>query len=142
MQNGIENVSDFFNCYKKAAWDKDSSGMINLYDDKVTIFDMWGVKGFSSGLNEWSFIITDWLTSLKEERVNVTFDRIEIQEDENIAFACALIQFQAISTDHRVLRSMKNRITLGFVRADGLWKVKHQHTSAPIDSNLKAILDI
>ena len=142
MQNCIENISDFFSCYKKAAWEKDINDMINLYDDRVIIFDMWGVKGFSSGLKEWSFIITDWLTSLKEEKVNVTFDMIEIQEGENIAFASALIQFQAISTNHSVLRSMKNRISLGFVRTDGFWKVKHQHTSAPIDSTLKAILDL
>ena len=87
-------------------------------------------------------MITNWLTSLKEERVNVNFEMIEIQENENIAFASALIQFQAISADDKIIRSMKNRISLGFVKKDGCWKVKHQHTSAPIDSNLKAILDI
>lgn len=67
---------------------------------------------------------------------------IEIQESDNIAFASALIHFEAISPDHHVLGSMKNRISLGFVKTDGFWKVKHQHTSAPIDSNLSAILDI
>ena len=44
--------------------------MINLYDEDVLIFDMWE-KGFSSGLNEWSAIITEWLSSLKEEKVKV-----------------------------------------------------------------------
>ncbi len=142
MQNCIENVSDFFMCYKKAAWDKNVDVMVNLYHDKVLIFDMWGIQGFSSGLKEWSVIVMNWLTSLKEEKVNVTFDMIEINEGDNIAFASALIKYEAISTEHIVLRSMRNRISLGFVKTDGFWKVKHQHTSAPIDSDLKAILDI
>ncbi|HSD05860.1 nuclear transport factor 2 family protein [Flavobacterium sp.] len=141
MTHTIKNISDFFASYKKAAWEKDCDTMITLYDDKVLIFDMWD-KGFCSGLEEWSSVITSWLTSLKEEKVNVTFDKIEIQEDGNIAFASALIQFQAISGDNSVLRSMKNRITLGFVKKENGWKVKHQHTSAPIDYNLKAILDL
>jgi ketosteroid isomerase-like protein len=141
MQNNLENVADFFPRYKKAAWEKNVNDMINLYDSDVLIFDMWG-KGFVGGIAEWSKVINDWLTSLKEEEVNVIFDMIQIQESDNIAFASALIQFQALSADNQIMRSMKNRISLGFVKKDGLWKVKHQHTSAPIDSNLKAILDI
>jgi ketosteroid isomerase-like protein len=35
---------------------------------------------------------------------------------------------------------MKNRITLGFSKEKDVWKVVHQHTSAPINSNLEAIL--
>lgn len=141
MQNSVKNISDFFDCYKKTAWEKDINGMTNLYDDNVIVFDMWG-KGFSLGIKEWSSTITDWLTSLNEENVNVMFEMIEIQEGEYIAFASALIQFQAVATDNSVQRSMKNRISLGFVKKDSFWKVKHQHTSAPIDSNLRAILDI
>ena len=141
MQNNLENIADFFPRYKKAAWEKNVSDMISLYDDEVLIFDMWG-KGFVGGIAEWSKVINDWLTSLKEEKVNVIFEMIQIQESELIAFASALIQFQAISVDGKIMRSMKNRISIGFVKKNGFWKVKHQHTSAPIDSNLKAILDI
>ena len=137
----MENITNFFSSYKKAAWDKDSATMINLYDNNVLIFDMWD-KGFYSGLEEWSTVITSWLTTLNEERVNVTFDNVEIQQDENIAFASALIQFQAITPDNKVIRSMKNRISLGFIKKEGAWKVKHQHTSSPIDSNLNAILNL
>jgi ketosteroid isomerase-like protein len=141
MQNTIGNVADFFHRYKKAAWEKDINDMIALYTDDVMIFDMWG-KGFVGGLAEWSHVITDWLTFLKEEKVNVIFDMIQIQESEHIAFANALVQYQAISADNQIMRSMKNRMSLGFIKTNGCWKVKHQHTSAPIDSNLKAILDI
>src|SRR4051812_42980388 len=117
MQDTIENVADFFHRYKEAAWEKNISDMIALYADDVMIFDMWG-KGFVGGLAEWSHVITDWLTSLKEEKVNVIFDMIQIQESEHIAFANALIQYQAISADNQIMRSMKNRMSLGFIKTN------------------------
>lgn len=141
MQHKTENVSDFFRRYKETAWLKDPNGMIELYDDSVSIFDMWG-KGFINGRAEWAVEITNWLTSLQEEKVNVIFDMIDIKESGHVAFASAIIQFQAISADNQIIRSMKNRISLGFTKKEGVWKVKHQHTSAPIDADLKAILDI
>lgn len=141
MNPNIQNIVDFFDCYKKAAWEKNISGMINLYDENVVIFDMWG-KGFVNGLTEWSVEITEWLSSLNDEKVNANFEMIEIQESGQVGFAHALIQFQAIATNGNVLRSMKNRISLGFVKVNGAWVVKHQHTSAPIGSDLNAILDI
>jgi ketosteroid isomerase-like protein len=141
MQNGYNNIGDFFQHYQKAAYEKDIPGMINLYHDDVVVFDMWE-KGFITGLEEWSSIITGWLTSLKDEKVKVVFHMVDIHEGEEVGFASALIQFQAIAPDQTVQRSMRNRISLGFVKSDGFWKVRHQHTSAPIDADLKAILDI
>ena len=142
MQNGIEHALDFFAIYKKAAWEKDVDSMISLYHDEVVVFDMWGGKGFSPGIKEWSETITDWLTSLKDERVRVSFDMIDIQESHEVAFASALIRYQALAPDNTVLRGMRNRITLGFIRSNGSWKVKHQHTSAPVGADLKATLTI
>ena len=118
MQNRFQNPADFFTCYQKTAWEKDIAGMISLYDDEVEIFDMWE-KGYTSGLVEWTAIITAWLTSLNEEKVNVQFERINIQEGDHLAFANALIQFQAIGADGSVLRSMKNRISVGMVKRNG-----------------------
>jgi ketosteroid isomerase-like protein len=141
MQNGIKNIKDFFRSYEDTAFRKDIPGMINLYDDNIVTFDMWD-KGYFSGLKEWSSIISDWLTSLTSEKVKVSFEMIDVQEGEDVGFASAIIQFQALATDDSVQRSMRNRITLGFIKKDGFWKVKHQHTSAPINSDLQAILDI
>jgi ketosteroid isomerase-like protein len=141
MENEARSISHFFTSYQQTAFKKDVAGMINLYDENVTLFDMWG-KGFVVGLKEWSVNITAWLTSLKDERVRVGFEMIEVNEGGDIGFASAIVQFEAIGPDDNVQRSMKNRMTLGFVKTKGVWKVRHQHTSAPIDSDLKAILDI
>jgi ketosteroid isomerase-like protein len=136
----MKQLQDFFTIYKQAAWDKDIEGMIGLYDDQVVIFDMWA-KGYQTGLQEWSAEIKDWLGSLGAERVRVLFDRIEIHERGTIGFGSALITYQAIAADTTILRSMKNRITIGFRKENDLWKAIHQHTSAPIDAELKAILN-
>jgi ketosteroid isomerase-like protein len=134
----MDQIRNFFSLYKQFAWEKDSEGMINLYDDHVVVFDMWNKMYCSNA--EWSDIIKQWLGSLKDERVNVMFEMITIQSGENTSFASALIRYQAISVDNKILRSMTNRITLGFTKTENIWKVIHQHTSAPIDSDLKAIL--
>jgi ketosteroid isomerase-like protein len=135
-------IEDFFKIYQRSAWDKDSSAMMNLYDEHALIFDMWD-QGYISNPSEWSKSIIDWLGSLGEEKVKVEFEMMKIHQSGDVGFASALIQFQAISSEGAVLRSMKNRISLGFSRFEDGWKVIHQHTSAPISSDgLTALLDI
>lgn len=135
-------IEDFFKIYQKSAWNKDSSSMIKLYDEHALIFDMWD-QGYISNPSEWSKIITDWLGSLGEEKVKVEFEMVKIYQSGNVGFASALIQFQAISIDGAELRSMKNRISLGFSKFEDGWKVIHQHTSAPISSGgLTAMFEI
>jgi len=137
----MKQIADFFALYKCFAWEKDTPNMINLYDENVVVFDMWQ-DGYCVGLTQWKRVIAQWLGSLKDERVNVDFEMINIQNDAAIGFASAVIRYQAMATDGTVIRSMKNRITIGFAKTENDWKVIHQHTSAPIDSNLQAILDI
>ncbi len=136
----MKKPQDYFTIYKQSAWGKDIESMIGLYHDNVVIFDMWK-HGYQTGLTEWSIVIKDWLGSLGEEKVNVIFEMIEIHESDNVGFGSALITYQAISTGNTVIRSMKNRITLGFLKDKDLWKVVHQHTSSPINSDLEAILN-
>lgn len=136
----MKQLEDYFTIYKKAAWDKDIERMIRLYDANVLIYDMW-TNGYQKGLAEWSVAIKDWLGFLGEENVNVLFEMIEIHESGNIGFGSALITYQAISSDNTILRSMRNRITIGFRKEKDMWKVIHQHTSAPINNELVAILN-
>jgi ketosteroid isomerase-like protein len=136
----MKQLQDFFTIYKQSAWNKDTESMIALYHDNVVIFDMWN-QGYQTGLTEWSNVIKGWLGSLGDEKVNVIFEMIEIHEGNDVGFGSALITYQAISTSNTILRSMKNRVTLGFIKQGDEWKVIHQHTSAPINSNLEGILN-
>lgn len=135
----MKRTEDFFSLYQQFAWEKDSEGMINLYDEDVLVFDMWGDEK-NAGLKEWSRIIREWLGSLNEERVKVTFEEISLQRSETVSFATAIVRYQAVSSDNQIIRGMRNRMTVGLVKKENEWKVIHQHTSAPIDADLKAIL--
>ena len=135
-------IDDFFKSYESAAWHKDAGAMLDLYAEDALIFDMWN-KGSYQNHSQWADLISNWLNSLGQEKVKVNFEMVNIRQSGDVGFATAFIQFQAISTEGVVLRSMKNRITLGFIKTDNAWKVIHQHTSAPISSkDLGAILDI
>jgi len=136
----MKSPQDFFTIYKQSAWDKDIESMIALYHTDVVIFDMWK-QGYQTGLAEWSTVVKDWLGSLGDEKVNVIFDMIEIHEGNDVGFGSALITYQAISINNVIVRSMRNRITLGFIKQENEWKVVHQHTSSPINADLQAILD-
>jgi ketosteroid isomerase-like protein len=135
----MKTIQEYFTIYKQSAWEKDTESMMALYTDNVLVFDMWK-QGYQTGLKEWSIVIKNWLGSLGDEKVRVTFEMITIHESGHVGFASALITFQAISTGHSVVRSMKNRITLGLIKQNDVWKVHHQHTSAPINAALEAIL--
>lgn len=138
--NKMKQLQDFFNIYAQAAWDKDIEKMTELYSEQVVIFDLWE-NGYQTGLPAWAEVIKEWLSTLGEEKVKVIFEMIALHESGDVGFGSALITYQAIATDNTVLRSMKNRITLGFRKEQGVWKVIHQHTSAPINSGLEAILN-
>ncbi len=136
----MKNISDFFTLYAQAAWDKDIEKMTSLYAQNIEIFDMWDTA-YQYGLETWALGISDWLNNLGSEKVRVTFDRVVVKENNTLAIAHAMVRYEAISVDNTVIRAMVNRITLSFEKTDDMWKVFHQHTSVPIDSDLTGILD-
>lgn len=136
----MKTIQDFFTIYTQTAWEKDAEGMIALYAEDVVVFDLWE-QGYLTGLPAWSLVIKDWLGSLGDEKVKVLFEMIACREDGDVGFGTALISYQAIAQDNSIPRSMKNRITLGFSKVKGNWKVVHQHTSAPINGDLQGILN-
>ena len=138
----MKEIEEFFKTYKNAVWQKDAVTLFKLYHKNTLSFDMWD-KGFYINLQEWAPEIESWINSLGNENVNVEFEMIHIHKSNSVSFASGLIVFQAISANGTILRSMKNRITIGFSRFENEWKVVHQHISAPVKSeDLTAILEI
>lgn len=138
----MTEIKDFFSSYKEAVWLKDAQALLNLYSPELVAFDMWD-QGYYGSLKEWSPEIENWLGSLEEERVQVGFEQVQLYQSDDLGFASAYIKFQALDTDWKVLRGMTNRITVGFSKKSGSWKVVHQHISAPVTSkDLTAVLDL
>jgi len=126
--------------YSAAVLAKDTEAFVALYDNDVHVFDMWGAWSLH-GIDAWRAMVADWFGALGSETVVVEAAQVQASTAGDLAFGHALLTFTAHAADGTVLRSMTNRVTMGVQRRDDVWRVIHQHTSAPIvHDTLKAIL--
>ena len=132
--------------YKNAIFEKDLESFLALFDDQVRVFDMWGQWSYD-GLAPWREMVKGWFSSLGADRDRLTFEEVEFLCGGDLATVTAFARFAAISPNGEELRFLYNRLTLIVRRKTsagsgaGVWKIIHQHTSAPIaGETLKAIL--
>ncbi len=126
--------------YKTAVNAKDVNTFVSLYDQDVVVFDMWGEWSYK-GVDAWRRMVTDWFGSLGSESVVVEMDNAQVIAESSIAIVHAFVTFKGISAEGKELRAMQNRFTWVLKNRDGVWKILHEHSSAPIDlETSKAIL--
>ena len=111
---------------------KDVEAFVSIFADDVRVFDMWGTWSHD-GIDAWRQMATDWFGSLGDERVRVDFDEVRSTVGEDVALVSAFVTFTGLSADGDELRSLNNRLTRALRRTEGVWKVVHEHTSAPVD---------
>jgi uncharacterized protein (TIGR02246 family) len=125
-------VTSLLDSYRAAVRAKDVDAFVAIFDDDVRVFDMWGVWSHD-GLDSWRRMATDWFGSLGDELVRVDFDDVQATVGDDVAVLSAFVTFAGLSAAGEELRSMNNRLTWGLRKANGTWKVVHEHTSAPVD---------
>jgi len=137
----MNELRSLFETYKKTVYEKDIDGFLAIFDEHLQVFDMWGRWSYQ-GLQAWREMAKGWFTSLGIERVVVEFDGSEATVMGDMGVATAFVIYTGVSAEGRKLRSLQNRLTWVVLKKNGVWKVIHEHTSAPIDhSTLKAILN-
>ena len=127
----MKEVESLFEAYKKAVLEKDVEAFISIFDEGVRVFDMW--EWVHDGIVPWREMAKGWFGSLGTEVVVVTFEEIRIQTVGDMAYASAFARFAAVSEKGEELRYLQNRLTWVARRADGVWKIIHEHTSGPVD---------
>ena len=125
-------MEQMLDSYAAAVRAKDVDAFVGLYADDVRTFDLW---------SEWSYdgkpafreMVTEWFGSLPDDEVvAVQFDEIRTQAGADVAAVSAFTTFAAVAPDGTELRSMNNRLTWVLRKdAEGVWKIVHEHTSAP-----------
>ncbi len=136
----MNELQSLFDTYKKSAYEKDLERFLSIFDENVQVFDMWGRWSYE-GIAAWRKMAEGWFGSLGPERVFVEFDEVEATVSGDMAYARATVTYSALGGDGQKLRSLQNRLTWVARKKEGLWKIIHEHTSAPIDHpTLKAIL--
>ena len=125
--------------YQRAVHEKNVEAFLNLYHPAARVFDTWGVWSYEGGQARRK-VIEQWFSSLGEERVGVTFDRVQATVTGELATLSARVIYAAISPAGAELRAMQNRLTWVLKPESGDWKIIHEHTSVPIGNDLKGLL--
>ena len=138
--NELEPITQLLDAYKAAVYAKDIDAFVALYDQDVCVFDLWGQWSYN-GAEAWRGMVTDWFGSLGTERVAVEFDKVQSIMAQEVAVVHAFVVYRGVSAEGEALRAMTNRLTWALEQKDGIWKIVHEHSSAPADfETLKVML--
>lgn len=137
----MKSPEDLFELYMQAAATKNAAMMVGMYHQNAQLFDMWNAYQLS-GIDAIRNMVSGWFNSLGDEQVKVEFSEVQLSQGDEVAFASAFVHFRAVDSAGMILRQMKNRMTVGFVKTNDSWHVLHQHTSIPISTaNLQGIFE-
>jgi ketosteroid isomerase-like protein len=140
MSDVDKEIARILESYKSAVLAADVSALMRLYDPSVRVFDTWGVWSYE-GAEAWQRAVEGWFTSLRTEKVRVTFDDVQIVAESGFAIVSAIVTYSGVSNEGEPLRAMQNRISWGLKRSGHVLRIVHEHTSAPVGfEDSKAIL--
>jgi uncharacterized protein (TIGR02246 family) len=126
--------------YKTAVFAADAEAFMRLYHPAVRVFDTWGVWLYE-GAPAWQRAVEGWFTSLGTEKVRVSFSEVQVLAGQPVTVLEAIVTYAAESAKGEPLRSMQNRLTWVLRETGHVFRIVHEHTSAPIGfEDSKAIL--
>jgi uncharacterized protein (TIGR02246 family) len=135
-----KQISRVMRSYEAAVFARDAEAFMRLYHPGVRVFDAWGVWLYQ-GADAWRTAVEGWFASLGGERVRVSFSDVQTFGEQALATVSAIVTYAAESAQGESLRTMQNRITWVLRETGHVFRIVHEHTSAPIGfEDLKAIL--
>jgi ketosteroid isomerase-like protein len=138
--NSIEqHVARTIEGYVSAVYAKNVESFMALYDPAARVFDTWSNWSYESSSARRP-TIQSWFGSLGEERVRVRFDDVKTVAMGETWCVTAFATYAAESPKGEILRSMQNRLTWALRIQGDTAKIIHEHTSVPIDQDLKGML--
>ena len=140
MSDAEKEAQRVIGSYAAAVLARDVDAFMRLYHPAVRVFDAWGVWLYE-GAPAWRIAVEGWFASLGSERVKVSFSEVQSAADHTVAVVSAIVTYAAESAQGDPLRSMQNRITWVLRESGHVFRIAHEHTSAPVGfEDSKAIL--
>jgi len=140
MSDTEKEIGRVIGSYAAAVFARDIEAFMRLYHPTVRVFDAWGVWLYE-GAPAWRIAVEGWFTSLGSDRVKVSFSEIQSTAENTLAVVSAIVTYAAESPKGEPLRSMQNRITWVLRESGHVFRIAHEHTSAPVGfEDSKAIL--
>jgi ketosteroid isomerase-like protein len=134
-------IIQILSLYTQYVYDKNLEAYLGLYAEDAKIFDMWGPEWICPDSESWRASTEEWFQSLGNDRVEVDFEEVQVEQGFQMGFLSAFVKYSAISPEGKTLRSLENRFTCIIEPREGAWKITHQHTSGPINHpDLKGML--
>jgi ketosteroid isomerase-like protein len=142
MASDLEKqISRVMRSYEAAVFARDAEAFMRLYHPAVRVFDTWGVWLYQDA-RSWRTAVDGWFASLGSERVRVGFSDVQTFGEQSLATVSAIVTYAAESAQGEPLRSMQNRMTWVLRETGHVFRIVHEHTSAPIGfEDSKAILE-
>lgn len=140
MSDIDKEISRVVESYKAAVFAADADAFMRLYHPAVRVFDTWGVWAYD-GADAWRRAVEGWFASLRGERVRVAFDDVQVLAGQPVVALHAVVTYAAESARGESLRAMQNRLSWVLRETGHVWRIAHEHTSAPIGfDDQKALL--
>lgn len=140
MSDTDKQIQRVIGSYASAVLAKDVEAFMCLYQPTVRVFDDWGVWLYD-GAPAWQIAVEGWFASLGTERVRTSFADVQTVAEQTLATVSAVVTYAAESATGEPLRAMQNRLTWVLRESGHVFRIAHEHTSAPIGfEDFKAIL--
>lgn len=114
--------------WSKAVRDEDLAGIRADHDSDILMFDVpppFSSRGIEAYMATW-----DLFFRCVPKPVTFDFEDIEITAGQDVAFATAV--GRCVSTDRKGEKeNLQFRLTMGFRKDNGRWRIVHEHHSLP-----------
>jgi uncharacterized protein (TIGR02246 family) len=113
--------------WSKAVREQDYAGIRADHDDDMLMFDVpppFLSRGLDAYMATW-----DTFFSMTPRLVQFDFRDIEITAGNDVAFASAIGHCRDLSSGEEA--DLDFRLTMGFRKQDGQWRIMHEHHSIP-----------
>ncbi|HEV7267230.1 MAG TPA: SgcJ/EcaC family oxidoreductase [Falsiroseomonas sp.] len=138
---GHAEIHRLLGAWRRALHDRDADALVALCTDDVLVFDLAPPLA-SSGAAMQAQRHRDWFAT-KRGPIEEELHELRITGDGDVAWATGFARLRATETDGSPV-DLWMRVTIGFARRDGAWRVAHTHGSVPfrMDGSLRAALDL
>jgi uncharacterized protein (TIGR02246 family) len=131
-KNEVAAIRNLIEAWASAVRAKDISGVLAQHTDDVLMFDVpppVAVRGITAYRETWP----PFFDALAEGGAAFDIVELHVTAGDRVAFATALLRCgsaEELAEDN----TPRLRLTIGLRKADGAWKIAHEHHSFPAGS--------
>jgi uncharacterized protein (TIGR02246 family) len=114
--------------WSKAVRDQNLAGIRADHDPEILMFDVpppFQSRGLDAYMATWNTFL-DWST----KPVAFDFHDVQITAGQDVAFATAIGRCNGTEPNGETI-ALEFRLTMGFRKRDGQWRIVHEHHSIP-----------